>query len=92
MPFTYTNQEYSDMVFVYDFCNGSANAQEQSATETFQLDDVQYSECSTASTNTSMTMAAFQHDVAVGIETAAVEIGTAALGIGTATVGIGQLH
>ena len=25
MPFTYTNEEYSDMVFVYGFCNGSAN-------------------------------------------------------------------
>ena len=26
MPFTYTNEEHSDMVFVYGFCNGSANA------------------------------------------------------------------
>ena len=26
MPFTYSNREYADMVFVYGFCNGSANA------------------------------------------------------------------
>ena len=26
MPYSYSNYEYADMVFVYGFCNGSANA------------------------------------------------------------------
>ena len=26
MPFTYSNVEYADMVFVYGLCNGSAEA------------------------------------------------------------------
>ena len=42
------------------FVMGVQMQQEQNATEDFQIDDVQESECSTAPSNTSVTMGAFQ--------------------------------